>query len=221
MYVAMKFSSNKEVHSRMKKWLMTKIDQQYKTPKGLVGIYFGEKMVLQHKIETMWTLKLLDLKENDLALELGCGAGYAIKKAICDSAVQKVVGLDLSKTALISARNRNRSNIKSGRAEFVQGNVVNLPFQDNMFSKVFSIQSIYFWDTLQETVMEIYRVLKEKGSIVITLSDGKDGNSWTGIQAMLSEELIPIMKCIGFLNIEMKQGPSSRGYHTVVVMGDK
>ncbi|MFI8687079.1 class I SAM-dependent methyltransferase [Rossellomorea sp. NPDC077527] len=205
----------------MKKRIMELIDQQYKSPKGLLGVYFGEKMVLQHKIETMWTLELLDLKEQGHVLELGCGAGYAVKKALSDSPVQKVVGLDLSNTALISARYRNKSSVKKGCADFVQANVMNLPFDDHTYSKVFSIQSIYFWDSLSDTVSEIYRVLKEKGSIIITLSDGQDGKPWKGVQNMLTEELIPIMEGCGFKNIEMKKGPRSRGYHTVMVMGDK
>jgi ubiquinone/menaquinone biosynthesis C-methylase UbiE len=205
----------------MKKRLIDLVDEQYRTPKGLLGVYFGEKMVHQHRIETWWTLELLKLKDNDCVLELGCGAGYAVKKALRDSNVKKVVGFDLSQTALASARFRNRVNINNNRAEFVFGNVKSLPFQDGMYSKVYSIQSVYFWDSIQDSINEIYRVLKPGGSLIITLSDGKNGIPWTNIQRMLLEELIPIMKIRGFKNIDLLEGPLSRGYNTVAIVGNK
>ncbi|TYS91436.1 class I SAM-dependent methyltransferase [Rossellomorea aquimaris] len=169
----------------MKKRIIDLVNEQYKAPKGLLGVYFGEKMVRQHRIETLWTLELLKLQDNDYVLELGCGAGYAVKRVLRDSNVKKVVGFDLSQTALASARFRNRANIYNSRAKFVLGNVNSLPFQDGMYSKVYSIQSVYFWESIHDSINEIYRVLKPGGSLIITLSDGKNGIPWMNIRRML------------------------------------
>jgi ubiquinone/menaquinone biosynthesis C-methylase UbiE len=103
----------------------------------------------------------------------------------------------------------------------VHGNVNQLAFQDEYFTKTFSIQSIYFWDNLPETISEIYRVLKPKGTTILTLCDGKSGEIWSGIKSMVEEELIPIMQQKGFRNIELVRGPNSRQYHTIAVIGDK
>lgn len=125
------------------------VDQQYGNPKGLVGLYIGEKMVQQHQPETLWTINLLSPQPDDTILELGCGAGYAVKQVIGQFKVKQIVGLDISKTVIQSARIRNRKDILNGKVRFLQGDVKHLPFEDNSFSKVFSIQSIYFWGTYQ------------------------------------------------------------------------
>lgn len=194
---------------------------QFGNPRGLLGIYTGEKMVKQHVIETQWTIKLLNLQRNETILELGCGAGYAMKLLLEQLAVSHVVGLDLSKSILRSATIRNRNEISKGRVRLVQGNVNHLDFQDGYFSKVYSIHSVYFWENLPKTISDIYRILKSEGTVVLTLSDGKNGEISTGIKDMVEQQIIPIMKQNQFKNIEMIVGPNSRGYHIVSIKGEK
>lgn len=197
------------------------IDSQYSRPSGLIGMYYGEKMVRQHQPETLWTIKLLRLMKDENILELGCGAGFAMKLLLGEPAISQVVGLDISQSILKSAGFRNRNDINKGRARFVQGNVNQLPFPDEYFTKVFSIQSVYFWDNLSQSISEIYRVLKPEGSVVITLSDGKGGKVWDGIKNMIENQIVPIMKQCGFENIELLRGPDSREYNTISIKGDK
>jgi len=197
------------------------IDSQYRLPTGAIGSYIGEKMVRQHQPETIWTLELLELKKEELILELGCGAGYAIKRILENDSVKYIIGLDLSETVLKSARLRNRHEINKGRARLVQGNVKQLPFENQQFTRLFSIQSIYFWDHIDETLSEIYRVLKNDGKMVLTLCNGKAGIMWNGINEMIENEVIPHMKKIGYKNIETVMGPDSREYHTIAIIGEK
>ena len=194
---------------------------QFGNPRGLLGMYTGEKMVKQHVTETQWTIKLLNLQQNENILELGCGAGYAMKLLLEQSSVSHVVGLDLSKSILRSATIRNRNEINKGRARLVQGNVSELDFQDEYFTKVYSIHSLYFWDNLPKTISDIYRILKPKGTVVLTLSDGKNGEISLGIKDMVEKQVVPIMEKNQFKNIEMIVGPNSRGYHIVSIKGEK
>ncbi|MGV8981509.1 class I SAM-dependent methyltransferase [Clostridium sp.] len=92
---------------------------QFGNPRGLLGMYTSEKMVKQHVIETQWTIKLLNIQHNETILDLGCGAGYAMKLLLEQPAVRHVVGLDLSKSILRSATIRNRNEISKGRVIFV------------------------------------------------------------------------------------------------------
>lgn len=205
----------------MKKLLQAFIDKQHKQPEGLWGTLFGEKMVLQHRIETVWTIEQLHLSKNESLLELGCGAGYAMKLLLQKPTVDQVIGLDISQTMVRAATNRNQNDVSSGRAGVVLGNVNQLAFQDNCFSKVFSIQSAYFWDDLTMTLSEIYRVLKPEGNCVITLSNGKEGAYWHTINTLTEQQIMPIMQRVGFKKIELLRGPDSRKYHTIAVCGSK
>ena len=203
--------------NRLKKF----IDNQYKSPKGLIGLYIGEKMVRQHQPETLWTINLLGNLHDENILELGCGAGYAMKLILEQSKARQVVGLDVSPTVVRSAAIRNSKAINNGRASLVQENVNKLPFQDEEFNKVYSIHSIYFWDNLPQAISEIYRVLKHNGKLIITLCDGKDGETWSDIKNMVEQKLLPILEKNGFINVETLTGPSSRQFHTTAVIAYK
>ncbi|MBY0099394.1 class I SAM-dependent methyltransferase [Mesobacillus maritimus] len=197
------------------------IDKQYGKPQGLLGTYIGEKMVKQHKPETLWTIELLNIVQGESVLELGCGAGYAMKLILDQTLVEQVVGVDLSPTIIRSAAIRNKNGLNAKKATLVQANVNRLPFQDENFDKVLSIHSIYFWENLSETFSEIYRVLKPGGYFVITLCDAKDDEIWEGIKSMIEDRLIPIAKENGFLNVALLKGPKSRQFHTIAVLGHK
>ncbi|MGA4719697.1 class I SAM-dependent methyltransferase [Fictibacillus nanhaiensis] len=197
------------------------IDQNYQTPKGLVGTYIVEKMVRQHKPETEWTIGLLELQDQDHVLELGCGAGYAIQMITDRYLVQKIVGIDLSATAIRSATGRNKKTMNNGRTKLIQADFKDLPFPDKMFNKVYSIQTIYFWNDINTIVSEIYRVLMPGGMVIITFSNGKENETWEGVKNLSENQVMPFMMDTGFQDVSLVRGPDSRGFHTVSIKGTK
>ncbi|MBM7619675.1 ubiquinone/menaquinone biosynthesis C-methylase UbiE [Bacillus tianshenii] len=197
------------------------IDRHYQTPKGIIGTYIGEKMVRQHKVETNFSLELMDVKKGDRILELGCGAGYAIRLISEKGLAEEIVGLDLSPTMIRSARVRNKKAINEKRVKLIQANLNILPLQNETFNTVFSIQTIYFWTDIAATLSEIFRVLKSEGVVILTFSDGKNDEVWEGIKGITEKHIIPNMKNAGFKEVSLVRGPDSRGYHTVAVRGIK
>lgn len=197
------------------------LDRHYGKPEGIVGLYIAEKMVKQHQPETKWTIGLFKHSPEANVLEIGCGAGYACKLLLDQFKINRFVGIDISQTSLFAATLRNRKAIQRGAAQFIQCNVKELPFADEYFNAMFSIQSIYFWDDLPKVISEIHRVLKVGGNLSITLSNGKDGEVWGGIEELLDGQVIPLMKRYGFIDIDKLTGPVSRGYHTLTIVGTK
>jgi ubiquinone/menaquinone biosynthesis C-methylase UbiE len=197
------------------------IDNQYSKPKGIIGTYIGEKMVMQHKTETNWSLKLMNVKQGDRILELGCGAGYAIKLLLEKELAEKVVGLDISPTIIRSAKIRNNKAINEKSAELVQANFDKMPFHNKSFNTVFSIQTIYFWTDIATILSEIFRVLKSEGNVILTFSDGKKDETWEGIRGIVENKIIPNMEDAGFKDVSLIRGPDSREYHTVTIKGTK
>jgi SAM-dependent methyltransferase len=61
------------------------------------------------------------------------------------------------------ARKHNRTLINEGKLVLEQGSSASMPFPDNHFDKVFSINVMYFWDTPEEHLSEVHRVLKPGG----------------------------------------------------------
>ncbi|MFL5625030.1 MAG: class I SAM-dependent methyltransferase [Ktedonobacteraceae bacterium] len=201
------------------------LDGQYGHPRGIVGRMLGEQMVRQHMPETTWTISLLDLKPEDQILELGFGAGKAIELVAAQAPNGHVSGIDLSQEMVRAASRRNAKAIKAGQVALCHGDLSTLPFADNQFDKVFSIQTLYFWPDLPRALAEIFRVLKPGGMLVVTLSTGKiDTAEATGLehyQQILEEQMIPGMKQLGVTLAYIKQGLASRQFKTTAVIGVK
>ncbi len=46
--------------------------------------------------------------------------------------------------------------------DLVEASVEKLPFADNAFDKIITVESFYFWPDPAENLKEVYRVLKDK-----------------------------------------------------------
>jgi ubiquinone/menaquinone biosynthesis C-methylase UbiE len=201
------------------------LDGQHGHPRGVIGRMLGERMVRQHMPETAWTISLLDIKPEDQVLELGFGAGRAIELVAAQASSGHVAGIDHSQEMVWAASRRNAHAIKAGKVTLYQGDLATLPFADNQFDKIFSIQTLYFWSEPSQTLSEIFRVLKPGGMLVVTLSTGTiDNTETTGLeryQLLLEEQIIPYMKQLGFTQASITQGPNSRQFKTTAVIGMK
>lgn len=197
------------------------VDNQYGNPKGVLGWVIGEKMIRQHKPETLWTIENLNLQQNENILEVGCGAGYALKITSVQYRDNKITGLDISKTLLNSARIRNKRSLRKKRMKLIHGSVEKLPFNDEQFSSVFSIHSIYFWENISKALQEIHRVLKPGGTVHLTLCNGKNEETWDTVNSLIKVQVLPMMDQLNFNNVRLLKGPVSRGYHTIAIVGDK
>lgn len=94
------------------------------------------------------TARVLNLKNDDKYLEIGFGSGLFIKKYA--SHVARIAGLDYSEDMVNLASSINKDLIKSGKAEFKQGNVSSLPWQNGEFSVVVGIETFFFWPEPKE-----------------------------------------------------------------------
>lgn len=54
------------------------------------------------------------------------------------------------------------------QAEFVLYEGTKLPFEDQTFDKIFTVNTAYFWKQPVDYLNEIYRVLKDSGTFVLT-----------------------------------------------------
>nr|WP_051590481.1 MULTISPECIES: class I SAM-dependent methyltransferase [unclassified Exiguobacterium] len=178
-------------------------------------------MVRQHQPETEWTVNLLNVQKEDTILELGCGAGYAIERLVHQSLAKQIVGVDSSSTMIRSAQIRNKQAIRSNQVNIVYGDLNKLAFPNEQFDKVFTIHTLYFWENISGTLATLYHALKPGGHFVITFCDSKNDVIWTGVRDLVQVELLPAAKKHGFSDVIFVEGPVSRQFHTVAVMGYK
>jgi ubiquinone/menaquinone biosynthesis C-methylase UbiE len=67
------------------------------------------------------------------------------------------------------ARKINEKFVESGQAEFHLAHAENLPFENGSFNKIFTVNTIYFWDDPALVLSEIKRVLKPGGQFFVSI----------------------------------------------------
>lgn len=142
---------------------------QLRQPTGEYAIQVGEKMNEGNLHINLNTFEALHLTTGDNILEIGMGNGYFVKNILSADNSIKYTGCDFSEIMVDEARKRNEKYVANGQAEFHNADANELPFDSVSFDKVFSINTIYFWDNPQIVLAEIWRVLKPKGQVTISV----------------------------------------------------
>src|SRR5690606_29957451 len=186
--------------------LIKNLRSQFKKPEGLLGSIAGMLMTIFGKEKNKWTLSLLNLKQDDHVLEIGFGPGIGIE--IASKIIQngKIIGIDFSEKMLKKAYQRNKKAIQKGKVELIHADVENLPSFQLHFDKVYSINSIIFWNNPVQTLMNIRKLMKDNGVIAITVQPfTKDATVDTAKQFGI--EIVKQLVEAGFIHVktELKQ----------------
>ncbi|MFD1849535.1 demethylmenaquinone methyltransferase [Oceanobacillus bengalensis] len=119
-----------------------------------------------HKIWRKDVMKQMNVQKGSKALDVCCGTGdwsFALAGAVGNNG--DVIGLDFSHNMLSVAKDKQR-NVHYRNLEFVQGNAMKLPFDDNTFDYVtigFGLRNVPDYMTV---LKEMYRVVKPGGRVV-------------------------------------------------------
>jgi SAM-dependent methyltransferase len=95
-------------------------------------------------------------------LDAACGVGYG--SAYLAGTARKVVGVDRSDDALAHAR----SEYARPNVEFVEGDVLALPFPDDAFDVVCAFEAIEHVDDQRRFLSEAARVLRHEGTLLVS-----------------------------------------------------
>ena len=160
-----------------------------------------------------------DLKEGEVVLDLGSGAGidcFLAANKVGKSG--KVIGVDMTYQMLDKAR-ENAIKGKYENVEFRLGEIENLPLADNSVDIIISNCVINLSTDKKKVYQEAYRVLKPGGRIVVSdivlyeeLPDiiKQNMSAYAGCVAgaMLKDEYLGLIKDVGFNLAEVSEQTS-------------
>ncbi len=111
---------------------------------------------------------LSDIKEGNIVLDLGSGAGFdaflAAKKV---GKTGKVIGIDMTEEMIKKAKdNANKYNYKN--VDFKLGDIENIPLNDNSVNIIISNCVINLAPDKDRVFSEAFRVLKENGKMFVS-----------------------------------------------------
>lgn len=142
---------------------------QFGDPRGVPGWAALLAMALKNGGQNKAAIGALDLKPGDSVIEIGCGPGMGVRRAL--KAVGPngfVAGTDQSGCAAHFAALATHGAILRGNASAVCATAADLPFRDLMFDKAFAVNSFQFWPDPARALREIARVLAPRGRLVLT-----------------------------------------------------
>ncbi|MNY25660.1 hypothetical protein D3C86_1594600 [compost metagenome] len=77
----------------------------------------------------------------------------------------------MSELMFQEARQINRNFVSQKQAFFSLYDGNTIPFEAELFDKIFTVNTIYFWQKPEELLSEIYRVLKPNGNFCLTFAE--------------------------------------------------
>jgi len=177
----------------------------------------GEKMERHHLDITEKTIRLMQLRAGERVLDLGCGAGWATRllaRLVGEGpeGFGQVVGLDVSDEMIRQARfaSKDFDNIL-----YVWGSAQQIPWEENFFDKVLSVESFYYYEDQERALAELFRVMAPRGRLFILINLYKDNPyslQWVDklkvpVHVRSAAEYVDLLKKHAFDNVEFRQIP--------------
>jgi len=137
-----------------------KLASQLRCPSGENGLKLGLNMADTNAGMTRNTWKMLPVAPGDSVLEIGFGNGSHIQEIFEHNPGIKYTGVDISETMVREALAINEMLQDTGKLDLVHTDGKTIPFPDATFDKVFTVNTLYFWEHPETYLEEIRRVMK-------------------------------------------------------------
>jgi SAM-dependent methyltransferase len=126
----------------------------------------GEGMEKGHRPVGEQAIEQMNVQPDDRILDVGCGSGWATRLMAQKAAAGKVVGIDISDEMIELARS---TSLEFPNVQYEVATAESLPFSDNEFTQVFSMESLYYYSNMVAALREIHRVTTDGGSFVTVI----------------------------------------------------
>lgn len=195
--------------------LFQKFVSQTRKPDGFLGKMMLSSMNSGHAKMADWGFSLLPNLSPENAVDLGCGAGRNVGELLKRYSEAHVTGIDYSYLSVEKSKDYNKTMIKAGRCEIMQGDVSDLQLPANAFDLATAFETIYFWPGLEKCFARVAKVLKPEGLFMIcNESDGTDAAGLKfekiidGMKTHTEGEIEAALRKAGFSDVKSNHHPS-------------
>ena len=143
--------------------MLTKyIARQFGKPTGFGGILSTFIMNRLNSRQYNAVLDNIDVQTSDIILDIGFGNGYLLKKLLKKNP-KKMYGIEISQDMLTKVNRRNTSALSVEKLNLQLADIKDLPHEDSLFDKIYTVNTLYFWKNPDNSFSEIKRTLKPAG----------------------------------------------------------
>ena len=139
----------------------------------------AEIMEVEHGKNALRFLKSIYFEKPFTFLDVGCGNGWVIRKITQEKNCKKAIGIDKSKKMIKQANKKKISN----KEKFIITDIQSWKY-NGKFDYVFSMESLYYVDSIEESLKKIFKMLKPGGQFFCGTdfyTENKSTKKWTKI----------------------------------------
>ena len=139
----------------------------------------AELMEIEHGENVSKFLESISFDKQFTFLDVGCGNGWVVKKISKNNNCKKAIGIDKSKK-MIEQASKKIDNVKE---EFILTDIESWKYSGK-FDFIFSMESLYYADSIEIALQKIYKLLKSGGQLFCGTdfyTDNKATARWAGI----------------------------------------
>ena len=139
----------------------------------------AELMEVEHGKNVLQFLKTISFDKPFTFLDVGCGNGWVIRKMAKEKMCKKAIGIDKSKKMIIQSKKKAHSK----KEEFIHTNIESMNYKGK-FNFIFSMESLYYADSIEIALHKIYKLLKPGGQFFCGTdfyTDNQATARWAGI----------------------------------------
>ncbi|WP_147678253.1 bifunctional demethylmenaquinone methyltransferase/2-methoxy-6-polyprenyl-1,4-benzoquinol methylase UbiE [Algibacter pacificus] len=159
------------------------------------GDYDGLNRVISFGIDIKWRKKVVKIVKDsnpDSILDVATGTGdLAINLA--ETNASRIVGFDISNGMLEIGKTKVTKKGLDSRVEMILGDGESMPFEDNSFDAITVAFGVRNFESLEDGLKEIYRVLKPKGTFVILETSMPDKTPYKQGYYFYTKNILPLI----------------------------
>jgi len=150
----------------------TFFSRQARKPTGLFGRWIMSSIFdFGNAPLNRFVYSIMAPQGGDHILDVGCGTGMLVHKMARQTDGCIAEGIDFSASMVAIARRKNGKHIAAGKVRIHEGNVGHLQIPAGTFTKICSVNTIYFWPAPESTIEKMGQLLKPEGILVLGYED--------------------------------------------------
>lgn len=151
----------------MDKHTLEEIAAQLAKPTGKFGKQVATSMNRYNREMNLNTIQALEIQSGDTVLEAGMANGCFVKQVLTSAKNVRYIGCDYSPDMVLAAIRQNQRFFDNNTAQFLDADFRALPLENHSVHKLFTVNTLYFWEDASDVLAEFKRVLVPEGILSI------------------------------------------------------
>lgn len=149
---------------------LIEIENQLRCPSGQNGLQMAKTMHQSNIGMIRRSIDFLTPEKGEKVLELGHGNCEHLPEVLLKAADLSYCGLEISGTMRDEAIRLNKKYMCDGKVEFKLYDGKTVPFGNILFDKIFTVNTLYFWEDPAGLLDQLFEILRPSGKCVVTFA---------------------------------------------------